>query len=332
MKLTTFLLLATSFTALAATEEQINKKFTVHPGGRVVVDVDFGSIKVSAGAGSEVSVDAWRKVSRKSKSAEEEFLSKYPVVITQDGDTITVRERQKSENGWLSFWGFHNRNEAKYIITVPTQFDARLNTSGGGISAGGLTGNVKAETSGGGLDFARLHGALEGNTSGGGIQLSDCAGDIKIETSGGGIDAAGGSGSLHANTSGGPISVKNFKGPAHVETSGGGISLSGVAGDLSGSTSGGPIEADLAALSGPVRLETSGGGITVRIPANASFDLDAETSGGGVSSDLPVTVSGKAERSQLKGTVNGGGTLVHLRTSGGGIRVERREPQTAERQ
>lgn len=332
MKLTTFLLLATSFTALAATEENVNKKFTVHSGGKVVVDVDFGSIKVSAGSGSEVSVDAWRKVSRKSKSAEEEFLQKYPIVFTQDGDTITVRERHKSESGWHSFWNFHNRNEAKYVITVPAQFNAKLNTSGGGISVSDLTGGVNAETSGGGLEFAKLHGALDGNTSGGPIQLSDCHGDIKIETSGGGIDANGGSGSLHAGTSGGGITVKNFNGPAHVDTSGGGIELLGITGELYGSTSGGPIRADLSTLSGAVRLDTSGGGITVRLPSNAAFDLDAETSGGGVSSDLPVTVKGKTERDQLKGTVNGGGTLVQLRSSGGGIHVERREPQTAERQ
>jgi DUF4097 and DUF4098 domain-containing protein YvlB len=81
-----------------------------------------------------------------------------------------------------------------------------------------------------------------------------------------------------------------------------------------------------------VSLDTSGGGVTVRIPANAAFDLDAETSGGGVRSDLPVTIVGKVEHDRLKGAVNGGGKLVRLRTSGGGIHVERREPQTAERQ
>jgi len=37
----------------AETEEQINKRFAVQPGGKLVVDVDFGSIDISANASSE---------------------------------------------------------------------------------------------------------------------------------------------------------------------------------------------------------------------------------------------------------------------------------------
>src|SRR4051812_23246459 len=74
-----------SGTARAATEEQINKKFSVKPGGTVVVDIDFGSIEVSTNATSEVIVDVWRKVGRSSKSAEEQFLKDNPVKFSQDG-------------------------------------------------------------------------------------------------------------------------------------------------------------------------------------------------------------------------------------------------------
>ena len=63
--------------------------------------------------------------------------------------------------------------------------------------------------------------------------------------------------------------------------------------------------------------------MTVKAPGNAVFDLDAETSGGGVTCDLPVTVQGKMEHDHLKGQVNGGGPLVVLRSSGGGIHVRK---------
>jgi hypothetical protein len=42
MKLTLFLLLFAALTAVAATEEQPNRNFSVQPGGKLVVDVDFG--------------------------------------------------------------------------------------------------------------------------------------------------------------------------------------------------------------------------------------------------------------------------------------------------
>lgn len=314
-------LIVLPLTVRAATEEQINKKFSVKPGGTLVVDVDFGGVEVGTNATSEVVVNVWRKAGRNSKSDEEKFLRDNPVTFAQDGDTVTVASKIK-RSSWSLFG--RNSNEAKYAITVPGKFNARLGAAGGGIEVDDLTGDVKAHTSGGGLRFARLLGPLNGGTSGGGIHVIGCEGKIKINTSGGGIEVAGGSGILDGDTSGGPVSVKKFDGPVHVETSGGGITISGATGKVEGSTSGGSIYAELVTpVSDTVRLETSGGGITLRVPANAAFDLDAETSGSGVGSELPVAGADKKQHDRLKGQVNGGGKMVWLRTSGGGIQVKK---------
>ncbi len=324
MKLTLLLLTLTSCAALAATEEQTNKTFQVLPGGKLVVDVDFGSIDVSTNSTDAVTVNVWRKVTRSSAEEEQKFLSGNPVVFVQDGNTVTVRARLKVQEKfhWLS--GFKNRNEAKYTIQVPAPFNAQLNTSGGGIAASDVTGEVKADTSGGGLRFARLHGPLNGNTSGGSIRVTDCEGPMKIHTSSGGIEVTGGSGTLNGDTSGGSITVKTFKGPVSVDTSGGGITIENVVGMVKGDTSGGSIHAVLLApLPGDVSLSTSGGGVTVKVPADAAFNLDAESSGGGVHCDLPVTVQGKREHDRLKGPVNGGGPVLRLETSGGGVHVQK---------
>jgi DUF4097 and DUF4098 domain-containing protein YvlB len=324
MKLTLLLLTLTSCAALAATEESTNKTFQVSPGGKLVVDVDFGSIDVSTNSTNAVNVNVWRKVTRGSAEEEQKYLSENPLVFVQDGNTVTIQSRPKVKEKFNWLKGSKNRNEGKYIIQVPAQFNAQLNTSGGGIAASDVTGEVKADTSGGGLQFARLHGPLNGDTSGGGIHVTDCEGPIKIDTSGGGIEVTGGGGTLNGDTSGGSITVKNFKGPASVDTSGGGITIENVAGKIKGDTSGGSIHAVLLSpIPGDVSLETSGGGITVKVPADAAFNLDAESSGGGVHCNLPVPVQGKREHNELKGKVNGGGPVVHLETSGGGVHVEK---------
>ena len=322
MKLSMLALLASGLTVAAVTDEQITRNFNVQPGGKIVVDVDFGSIEIRTNSTSQVTVDIVRKVTRRNKAEEENFLREHAVTFTQDGNTVTIHSKGKSkENHW---WRGNQRTEGKYTLTVPSQFNAQLKTAGGGVAVSDLTGEVKAGTSGGGFKFARLHGNLDGNTSGGSIHVVDCEGTLKVNTSGGGIDVSGGTGSLDGGTSGGSVHVRDFRGPTHVETSGGGITLENVNGRIQGSTSGGSISARIAApVSEEVNLETSGGGVTVQVPDGSAFNLDAETSGGGVSSELPVAVVGKVQGNSLKGAVKGGGKRVFLRTSGGSIHVRK---------
>jgi DUF4097 and DUF4098 domain-containing protein YvlB len=314
-------LLLTCCAALAATEETLHKTYNTPPGGTIVVDVDFGSIDVGTNAGTQVTIDVWRQVSRKTKAEEKTFLAENPVRFLQKGDTISVRAGHKRKRHWF---GRGERNEAKYTILVPARFNARLNTSGGAVAVTDLEGEAKAGTSGGALRFIRLRGPLDGDTSGGAIHVIDCEGAMRVDTSGGAIEVTGGSGSLKADTSGGDITVKSFGGPATVDTSGGGITLENVGGKVKGDTSGGPIKAVLPSpVPGDVTLSTSGGGIMVRVPADAAFHLDAVASGGGVSCDLPVTVQGKIKPDRLKGVVNGGGPALKLQTSGGGIQLKK---------
>jgi len=322
LKPTALLFLISSVAALGATEEKLSHRFSVPPGGTVVVDVDFGSIEVSTNATSEVVVDVWRKIGRRKKADEEAFLRDNPVEFTQEGNTVTIQSRGKAKWSW-SMSG-RTQNEAKYTISVPAQFNARLKSGGGGVRVVDLTGDVKARTGGGGLSFARLHGALDGETGGGGVNASDCEGVLNFRTGGGGIEVTGGSGSLEGATGGGSVSVRTFQGAAHVTTGGGGLTIENVGGAVDASTGGGSIGAVLPSeLADTVKLSTGGGGISVSVPATAAFNLDAKTSGGGVSTELPVTVVGKLEEGRLQGPVNGGGKCVQLRSGGGSIRLKK---------
>ena len=323
---TLFALLFLSACAVsAATEDKINKTFTVSPGGDLVVEVGFGSIEVVADPGrSDVNVDVWRKITRSNTSDEEAYLKEHPVEITQDGNTVTLRALGNTQFSWSWFGAWRNRNEAHYVVHLPEKFATKLKTSGGQIAVSNVSGSVNTDTSGGGLRFANTHGSINGHTSGGSIKVADCDGDIHINTSGGGIDVSGGGGTLHGNTSGGGITIKTFNGPIEIGTSGGGITVESIQGPIKGHTSGGSVHAILLTpITSDIDLSTSGGGIHVKVSANAAFALDAETSGGGVSSDLPVTVQGNIGRNHLKGTVNSGGPSVRLHTSGGSINVQK---------
>jgi len=310
--------------ALATTEEQTNRRFAVQPGGTLVVEVDFGSIKVSTNATSEVVVDVWRKVKRRKKAAEEAFLKENPVESAQDGTTVTVRSHREHGSNRSSIWSGPNESDARYTITVPEQFTGKLHTGGGSVTVIDLAGEVKAHTGGGALSLTRVHGALTGHTGGGEIQATDCEGEIKLDTGGGGVHVSGGSGSLELRTGGGGVSAKNFDGPARLDTGGGDLAVERVTGEVNGNSGGGSIHAVLLSeVAGDVRLSTGGGGIVVSIPTTAAFALDAKTSGGNVSTELPVTVVGKMEEGRLEGTVKGGGKSVVLRSGGGNIHLKK---------
>lgn len=331
--LTTLILVSlTTLTAVAATEENIHETRPAKPGGTLVVDVDFGSIDVSPGENDKVVIDAHRKIEASSKQKEEEYFKAVPITITTEGDRVIVRAIHKHESLGSQLWKMlgHTRTEARYTIKVPANFNADLDTSGGDISANGLTGNIKVDTSGGDLTFGQIHGDIHADTSGGDIIAKDCDGSTRLDTSGGRIEVTGGCGTLNADTSGGNVTVLNRVGDTKVESSGGKLRLGNISGKLNANTSGGSVSAILPSpVAGDVRLETSGGSITVVTPANAALTIDAETSAGSVRSDLPITRS-SADNDSLKGTLNGGGTKLVLRSSAGSIEIVSAEKETAQ--
>jgi hypothetical protein len=322
-------LFALVVTASAVTEENISRQFDVTPGGKLVVDVDFGTINVTGGADDKVVIEAFRKIDFGDEAKEKEYFAAAPVAISQDGNVVTVRAHHTKSKG---FWSFgHSEMDGRYTIRVPKRFLTDLQTEGGDVTAGEITRDVTAKTSGGKLAFERLEGTLTANTSGGSIKVEDCRGPIEIETSGGDITVADGTGTLNAKTSGGRIDVRNFSGDTEVRTSGGNLSLQRITGRIIGKTSGGSIRASIPdAVVGDVRLETSAGNIDVSLPATATVDIDASASVGEIFSLLPLETS-DVDREHLRGKMNGGGKSVKLETSAGNITLKPSSSEIASR-
>ncbi len=328
--ITTLALVSLAAFTSTASEENINESRDAKAGGQLVVDVDFGSIDVAAGAADKVVIEAHRKVRASSEEKEKEFLAAAPITITAENGNVTVRARREKKAGILtSLWHGNIKTKGSYTLHVPANYNVNLNTAGGEISANGLTGTIKADTSGGDLKFTNLHGPINAETSGGRVDVESCEGAIDVETSGGSIRAMGGKGSLRAHTSGGMVAVGNFAGDANVETSGGRLKLENIGGKITGETSGGSITAVLASpVPGDVKLETSAGAIEVAAATNVALTVDAETSAGEVMTTLPFTTTHSGHES-LKGTINGGGKLLRLRTSAGSILITSTGNETA---
>ncbi len=124
------------------------------------------------------------------------------------------------------------------------------------------------------------------------------------------------------NTNGG-IYLSDVTGKHELDTTNGKISVTRCAGSVDASTTNGGIEAELTRVTKgqPMRFETTNGRIEVAVPASFAGDIDASTTNGSIKTDLPVATQSAGDN-RLRGTINGGGTLIRMRTTNGGIALK----------
>ncbi len=268
--------------------------FSVDDGVTLDVRTSGGFIYVMGRDVDEVTVEMYvRKRGR--YITEPTDLDEWEIDISKEGNTVTAHAKRESSRRW-------NRNtlSVAFVVYAPVESTSKLRTSGGSLRLANLRGDQSARTSGGSINAEGVRGNMELRTSGGSITVVDVQGEVSL------------------NTSGGRIRVDNIAGDLKARTSGGSISLNGVEGNVSASTSGGSINAEILSPKDHIELRTSGGSITVTVPQNMGYDLDLN--GNRVSADL-VNFSGEYERNEIEGRMNGGGTLLKARTSGGSVRL-----------
>lgn len=304
------------FTALCATpvlaasvrmERTLDKSFSVTQPGTLRVETQGGEIRVTPSTDGTVKVTARQRIRAANDGEAEEVLQDLQLTMAQEGRDVFLRAKYDRPQV-RSFFRARPSVQVDFYITAPVGFAADLATSGGSITVVELDREVRARTSGGSVKLGRVGGPADVRTSGGSITLDEAGGPVDLRTSGG------------------SITVGEVSGAAELSTSGGSIRIDSVAGAVRASTSGGSIRAGIA---GPLKeecvLSTSGGGVRVTVDKAAAFQLDASSSGGVSADGITLTVNGgKLGRDRLAGAVNGGGPLLKLRTSGGGIAVAAR--------
>ena len=304
--------------------EKIEKTYSVKSGGSLTVLSEFGAIEIQTAAQDKVEVVITKESKSKSVEAVEKMLVDFELVFEQEGSDVHIRGAFKQG---LEHWQKQlNQLEICFLVTVPQQYNVDLNTIGGSVSVADLTGDVRVRTSGGSLRFQSITGTVLGHTSGGSIEAVDVAGDVQVRTSGGSLRFGAIQGFISGRTSGGSIKVVDCSGGTNVRTSGGGIWLGGIGKNVNARTSGGSIQAAMTTQpQSECSLRTSGGQITFTLIPDVAVDLEAKASGGRVSTDFAVesTIQGKVPKNRLEGSINGGGPLLKLRTSGGNIHLQK---------
>jgi len=281
--------------ANAADSPFLTKTFNLSS-GELYVSTSGGSIKVEGGSGNTVKVEMYVRSSKHSDEKIKEMLEdEYEIKIGQTGSRVEATAKRLG-SGWN--W---NGISISFVVYTPKNFVCELNTSGGSLNLSGVSGSRQSmKTSGGSIHAEKISGELDVNTSGGSIHVDELTGNLK------------------ANTSGGSINLSDIRGDIDAHTSGGGINIEDVQGYVSATTSGGGITANISKLEKQLILKTSGGSVNATIPSGLGLNLDLR--GNRVNTSLN-NFSGESKSDRVRGTVNGGGILVELATSGGSVNL-----------
>jgi hypothetical protein len=229
------------------------KTFRISSGKDLFVDITSGDVIITSWDKAEVYVKIF---------GNENAMEKMEFILEGNEEMVKViGEKKSSITSWFS------NVSVKVEIKVPAEFNLNVNTSGGDIKCGGISGKAELNTSGGDVWGEKFMGLLNISTSGGDISLIGSDTKIKAETSGGDIklDYTGDNKGIELSTSGGDIVVKlpeDFKASMELSTSGGDISCSLNMSNVKKS-SGSWLAGDLNGGGENLAAHTSGGDITV---------------------------------------------------------------------
>jgi DUF4097 and DUF4098 domain-containing protein YvlB len=172
--------------------------------------------------------------------------------------------------------------------------------------------SLNVETNSGKVSLIKLKVTRElvVNNDFGEIELEQAmAGSYDLHTNSGSITIDGAKGKLKAYTDFGGISIKNAESVTlDVKTNSGTVDFSGSLGE------------------GPHMVKSDFGEIDLSLPSDSKLNVDLKTDFGKIKSDLPITVtlngSSDSDKSQIVGTINGGGDQLTVETNSGTVSIK----------
>jgi hypothetical protein len=151
-------------------------------------------------------------------------------------------------------------------------------------------------------------------------------GNVNLHTGDGKIEVAGLKGAMDLHTGDGSEILDNVDGKLHAVTGDGHIEANGRFDELTLKTGDGHVNVRAgngSSMAAGWRLETGDGSVSLEVPGNLAADVDLHTSDGHIDLDLPVTTEGKIRQNEIHGKMNGGGSLLSIRTGDGSIHLRK---------
>lgn len=151
-------------------------------------------------------------------------------------------------------------------------------------------------------------------------------GNVNLRTGDGKIDLADLKGTMDLHSGDGSETLENIDGKVRATTGDGHIRADGRFDALELKTGDGHVEAVArqgSTMAANWRLESGDGSVSLELPPDLSADVDLHTGDGHIDLDMPVTTEGKIRQNEIRGKLNGGGSLLTIHTGDGSIHLRK---------
>jgi DUF4097 and DUF4098 domain-containing protein YvlB len=248
--------------------DQIAKVFSAGQRPSIVLSNIAGEITVSASSGSEIKLEATKRVRAKSESEGKRLLDATRIDVNDHSGRIEVQ---------TIYGESKHRVAVDYVVTAPAATMLDIRSVAGDVIVDGIKGEVRAETVSGNVTATGL--AKE-------CSLKAVSGDVTVSSAA--ID-----GDLNASSVSGDLLVKGYKARAvNVGTVSGDVRLHyGVSERLLARSVNGDLEYSGSLVKGGVyEVKSHSGNIKLLLDGKSGFEIDASSFSGEIKTDLPLTV------------------------------------------
>ncbi len=269
-----------------------DETFRVRQGGQLVVDLGSENVTIRTVSGDRARV----RVEGRGRDAEQEFERRRFSARTESNRLIVRTDPPRRR--------MIGRTDAQFQVTleIPRRFNAVLDLGSGNVQV------------------ASLEGDLAVDVGSGNVRVEDVTGgDIVLDTGSGNVQARSLRGDVRIDTGSGNVQVERVEGELVIDTGSGNVSVGRVDGEAAVDTGSGSVSMTLHSAS-ETAIDTGSGGVTLRLPRRAGFNV--ELGGGSVRIDDALRFSGRRERTEAQGRINGGGPDLVVDTGSGSIRLE----------
>jgi hypothetical protein len=316
----------TFFSAVDVKGEQTASQ-KVESGTQLLVENEFGDVKVQPASDDSVHLTAEINVSAVNASEAEQLLSQVQVGLVQDGKQL----RTQIDLPTLPSSIFSRTIRVNLTLSVPPEMSGVYSTQFGDVEISGLSGDVAVRTAFGNITLAELQGAVQAtnnsgeihaenlHTSGkvflqsdfGHIRLSDVqAQQVSVKCDSGDVDVDGLSGDLQVSNNNGEIQVEDAQvGKLQITSQNGDITFAGTLDN-----------------SEQHRIENVNGDISVTLPNKFAIQVELSTENGNIESDFAIETLFNGDQSPpenaVKGKINGGANgLLEVQSQIGDIKL-----------